>query len=141
MTLTNLAALDVFHFNDTNLCEPVEEAFQAWLRDISDVQSTGCTNVATEDAAPVPAEFTVHQNYPNPFNPRTTIRYEVPQPDPVKLVVYDMLGRQVRVLVDGVVAAGIHEVRFDAGLLPSGVYGYRLDTPAGSFTRTMHLLR
>ena len=59
----------------------------------------------------------------------------------VRLVVFDVLGRQVRVLLDGTRQAGAHEVLFDAGGLPSGTYLYRLETPQGSLVRTMLLAR
>jgi hypothetical protein len=78
------------------------------------------------------------QNYPNPFNPSTTIRYELPKSSPVELSVYDMLGREVSVLVDERQDAGIHEVKFDATGLSSGVYLYRLQ--AGDFNSVKKLL-
>ena len=59
----------------------------------------------------------------------------------VRLVIYDVLGRQVRVLVDGTREAGTHEVVFEAGNLPSGTYLVRLVTPAGSFVQTMQLVK
>ena len=57
------------------------------------------------------------------------------------LVIYDVLGRQVQVLVDGVRQAGTYEAVFEAGNLPSGTYLYRLETPQGSFVQTMLLLK
>jgi len=80
-------------------------------------------------------------SYPNPFNPATTIRFSLPEPAQVRLVVFDVLGRQVRVLLDGTREAGAHEVVFDADGLPSGTYLYRLETMRGSFVRTMLLAR
>ena len=59
----------------------------------------------------------------------------------MRLVVYDLLGRQVRVLLDGTRAAGTHEVVFEAGDLSSGTYLVRLVTPAGSFVQTMQLMK
>ena len=89
----------------------------------------------------VPEDYTLHQNYPNPFNPQTTLRFDVPEASHVSLVVYDVLGRQVRVLVDGTREAGTHEVVFEAGNLPSGTYLMRLVTPQGSFVQTMQLVK
>ena len=88
-----------------------------------------------------PASFSLAANYPNPFNPQTTIRLEVPDASEVRLVVYDVLGRQVRVLIDGTVPAGVHEAVFEARDLSSGVYLYQLETPKGQFTRTMLLVK
>ena len=99
------------------------------------------TDIEDASSAEVPTAFTLSGNYPNPFNPQTTIRFSVPEPSPVRLVVYEVLGRQVRVLVDGVRDAGMHEVVFEARDLSSGTYLYRLETPEGSFTKTMQLVK
>lgn len=74
-----------------------------------------------------PAEFSLSQNYPNPFNPGTVIEYHLPQRAEVELVVFDVSGREVSVLVEGVQSSGPHSVYFEAGDLPSGIYLYRLD--------------
>jgi hypothetical protein len=89
-------------------------------------------------SSPRPVEYSLRQNYPNPFNPSTTIRYEVPWASHVTITVYDMLGRQVSVLVNEMREAGVHEVKFDASNLASGVYFYFLR--AGSFVDTKRLL-
>ncbi len=94
-----------------------------------------------EDANNQPDGFQLDSNYPNPFNPTTTIPFHMPQLSPVKLVVYDMLGREVRTLVDETLPAGQHEVAFDATGLPSGTYLYRLITPQQQLTRKMILLK
>ncbi|MBO6576247.1 MAG: T9SS type A sorting domain-containing protein [Rhodothermales bacterium] len=95
----------------------------------------------TEDAAELPTEWALEQNYPNPFNPVTTIAFAMPESADVRLAVYDLLGREVALLVHGVVEAGRHEVRFDAGGLPSGTYLYRLDSPAISQSRILTLVK
>jgi hypothetical protein len=78
------------------------------------------------------------QNYPNPFSSSTTIKYELPKSSEVRLSVYDLLGREVSVLVNERRNAGVYEVRFDASGLSSGVYFYRLQ--AGTFVETRKLL-
>jgi beta-N-acetylhexosaminidase len=70
-------------------------------------------------------------NYPNPFNATTTIEYRLPQMSHVTLSVYDMLGREVTLLVNDNMGAGVHEVRFNASTLSSGVYFYRLKARLG----------
>jgi hypothetical protein len=88
-----------------------------------------------------PVRFGLLQNYPNPFNPKTGIRFQVPGVSEVKLVVYDLMGREVAVLVNETKAPGNYEVSFDGSGLASGVYVYRLT--AGSFlqSRTMLLVK
>ena len=86
----------------------------------------------------VPREFALHQNYPNPFNPVTVVNYQLPAVSNVRLVVYDLLGREVAVLANEPKAAGSYSVRFDATGLASGAYFYRLS--AGRFTETRRLL-
>ena len=89
----------------------------------------------------MPETFSLEGNYPNPFNPETMIRFGLPETAQVKLTVYDVLGRQVRVLVDGVRKAGTHEVGFRADDLPSGTYLYLLQTPQGNLSGSMLLLK
>jgi hypothetical protein len=82
----------------------------------------------------LPADFALRQNYPNPLNPSTTITYELPRASGVRLSVFDMLGREVSVLVNERREAGVHKVRLDASRLASGVYIYRLQ--AGGFAQS-----
>ena len=72
--------------------------------------------------------FTLEQNYPNPFNPSATIKYSIPENGFVSIKVYDVLGKEVALVVNEEKAAGHYEVAFDASRLSSGVYFYRLTT-------------
>ncbi|MXW64437.1 MAG: T9SS type A sorting domain-containing protein [Bacteroidetes bacterium SB0668_bin_1] len=104
--------------------------------------SDPCQGVTTgAEGAELPTEVELSQNYPNPFNPQTTIDYALPQAGDVSLVVYDMLGREVDVLMDGPQAAGRHTVRFGANHLPNGTYVYRLIAGDKTITRTMVLVK
>lgn len=105
------------------------------------------TSVAdAEEGRDAPRTFTLAQNRPNPFNPLTTIAYDVGRKGSVALQVFDVRGRRVRTLVDGVQAAGTYRVTWDgkdergrpAG---SGVYFYRLESADGGITKKMTLLR
>ncbi len=89
----------------------------------------------------IPTEFTIGQNYPNPFNPPTRIRFALPEDTEVRIVIYDLLGRQVAVLVNGDLRAGYHTVTFDASRLASGMYIYRMDAGNFSETRKMTLIK
>lgn len=85
--------------------------------------------------------YTLHQNYPNPFNPITTIRFEVPFSQHVELSVFDMLGREVKVLYNDVAPAGIVAIDFNADGLSSGVYFYRLKTEDFIASKKLLLLK
>ena len=89
----------------------------------------------------LPAEVALLGNYPNPFNPETTIGYALPHAGKVRLVVYDLLGHEVAVLVDGLQPAGRHAVRFRGDHLPSGPYAYRLQAGDEVVVRTMILVK
>lgn len=92
-------------------------------------------------ASELPEEVELTGNSPNPFSSSTTIRYALPEAQHVRLAVYNLLGQEVRVLVDGLVEAGYHEADVQARDLPSGVYIYRLETADGSFSNRMVLAR
>jgi len=98
---------------------------------------------AVDDGATQPAKFELHQNYPNPFNPSTTIGFQVPGAAAswVRLAVFNLIGQEVAVLVNGMRNAGSHVVTFDADNLPSGIYVYQLTAGGFSSTRSMVLLR
>ncbi len=89
----------------------------------------------------MPTAYALRQNYPNPFNPTTEIRFYLPEAEHVRLVVYDVMGRQVRVLVDQPLRAGTHAVTWDASGLPSGAYLYRLAAGPFSQTKAVTLLK
>ncbi|MBZ0184505.1 MAG: T9SS type A sorting domain-containing protein [Melioribacteraceae bacterium] len=76
----------------------------------------------------VPIVFNLDQNYPNPFNPTTSIKYSVPSSEHVSLKVFDILGREIAVLVNEQKSAGTYTISFDAAELSSGVYFYRLNS-------------
>jgi hypothetical protein len=96
---------------------------------------------AIEKGRGLPTCFGLSQNYPNPFNPSTTIRYELPKASRVNLAVYDVLGRQVSVLVNQSRNAGVHEVEFDASGLASGFYFYKLQAENFADTKKLLLIR
>ena len=91
----------------------------------------------------MPKEFALYQNYPNPFNPTTTIRYDVKQATEVKLVIYNMLGQEVRTLVNNRQDAGYKTVVWDGlnnrgSRVASGIYIYRLQ--AGDFVQARKMI-
>ena len=94
-----------------------------------------------EENGEIPRAFALGQNYPNPFNPTTTIEFAISRTQHVSLAVYDVLGHEVRVLMDGVQPAANYRVSFDASGLPSGAYLYVLRAEEQTAVRKMSLLR
>jgi uncharacterized repeat protein (TIGR01451 family) len=102
------------------------------------------TSTDVEDLNPstdIPTSFSLDSAYPNPFNPRTTIPFSMPEAGDVRLAVYDLLGREVAVLVDATLSAGSHQVSFDAGQVPSGTYLVRLSAGGTVESMTVTLVK
>ena len=93
--------------------------------------------------SPVPESFELHQNYPNPFNPVTTLRYDLPENGLVNITIYDMLGRQVKNLINQTQDAGYRSVRWNATddygkPVSAGIYLYQIQ--AGEFVQTKKMM-
>jgi parallel beta-helix repeat protein/predicted outer membrane repeat protein len=93
--------------------------------------------VSDEDIL-LPEEFALHQNYPNPFNPMTAIRYDVPTPSEIRVMIVNLLGQEVATLASGRQLLGSHTVLWDATDWPSGIYLCRMD--AGGFVQTRKMV-
>jgi len=89
----------------------------------------------------LPTEYTLYQNYPNPFNPITTIKYDLPNAGNVSLVIYDILGKRVKELVNTKQQSGRYEIQFDASNLATGVYIYQFITDKYINSKKMILLK
>jgi hypothetical protein len=142
----------VYMTTDTNWLDTVEEGWRYSYKitavdfsgNESDAASAG--TITGDDTPTAPKAFALYQNAPNPFNPTTTIRFDLPVRSHVRLAVYSVTGRLVRVLLDRDIDAGCKEIRWDGRdsrgrSAASGIYFYRLDTPAFSESRKMILLR
>jgi hypothetical protein len=86
-------------------------------------------------------DYTLNQNYPNPFNPNTTINFTLPQSGNVKLIVYNLLGQQIKTLINEFKESGSHSINFDASQLTSGIYIYKLEASNFTQTRKMTLVK
>jgi hypothetical protein len=106
-----------------------------------DLQRGGKITTTNFEKEPIPQNFALHQNYPNPFNSTTIITFEIPEKSHVKLAVYDILGREVKTLIDQNLEPGKYKVNFDANDLPSGVYFYTLKAPKFVKTNKMLLIK
>jgi hypothetical protein len=94
--------------------------------------------IGIQQISSVVEEFNLSQNYPNPFNPSTKINFSIPKSEYVSLRIYDLLGREVKVLVNGDLTVGEYEVNFDAKGLASGIYYYSLR--AGDFVNVKKMV-
>jgi predicted esterase len=94
--------------------------------------------IGTETFSSLPEEYGLSQNYPNPFNPTTTIRYDLPAAQHVRLALFNALGQEIAMLLDEQQSRGHKEITFDGRNLPSGVYFYRII--AGPYMETKKLI-
>ena len=117
-----------------------DEAVSAFSEAFSFTTGLNLSGVANEDPAGL-FEDALDQNYPNPFTHSTTVSYQIAQPGPVRLYVFDMLGREVARVVDEVQPAGRYEAKIRLEDLPNGVYLYEFRAGKYSAVRRMVLLR
>jgi hypothetical protein len=110
---------------------------------LDDIQLRGveAENTSSDLSSDLPKTAQLNQNYPNPFNPTTTIQYTLGSSEQVRLSVYDMLGREVAVIVNDLKSAGDHTATWDASKFSSGIYIYSLQTESSRMTRKMTLMK
>ena len=104
--------------------------------------TTKVTGIPDEEVE-IPTEYQLFQNYPNPFNPETTIRFALPKSSAVKLIIYDILGREVATLINTEMNPGVINFTWNGrnnygARVSSGIYFYRIATP--EFTKTMKMI-
>ncbi len=137
----------VFHDNDNdggnnNLSWSPNNRDQAYLNQhewtFTWIGDTTVTGMNDKPATGVANTYKLEQNYPNPFNPTTMIQYSLAANAKVTLTVYNVLGQEVKTLVNAKQTAGVHQVNFDAHTLTSGVYFYQIK--AGNFVQTKKML-
>jgi photosystem II stability/assembly factor-like uncharacterized protein len=96
--------------------------------------SVSVQNISSE----VPSSYSLKQNYPNPFNNTSNLKFQISKLGNVKIIVYDVMGREVQMLVNETLQPRIYETTFDGSMLPSGVYFYKLTS--GDFSETKRML-
>jgi len=111
---------------------------------ITATENGGITGI-DENSFNLPNQFQLYQNYPNPFNPNTLVKYQIPELSFVTLKVYDVLGNEIATLVNGEKPVGSYQIEFDATILSSGIYFYRLQAvptgrQAGNFVETKKMV-
>ena len=109
----------------------------AFITNNIDAYYSRITNIKDETKF-ISMNYKLMQNYPNPFNPTTKIKYQIPQKGFVSLKVYDILGKEVAILVKEEKRPGVYEIEFNASFLPSGIYFYRLQI--NDYTKTLKML-
>ena len=114
-----------------------ETILQGEFENLGFVDALPTSNERTQQ----PQNFKLNQNYPNPFNPSTLISFVLPSSTSVRLQIFDTRGSLIQTLVEQKLSAGEHQLRFDGSSLPSGTYLYRLETPYGSSSKTMTLIK
>ena len=114
--------------------------YRFWGHNVNFIYKLIVTEVLSEKTN-VPEYFTLQQNFPNPFNPRTKINYAIPKESFVMIKVYDMLGREIKTLVNEEKTAGNYSVSFNAENLSSGIYFYTIKADAFVQTKKMVLLK
>ncbi|MBS1516867.1 MAG: T9SS type A sorting domain-containing protein [Bacteroidetes bacterium] len=133
---TGLVEIDYARYNNVIVAYCVSEIGDI-IKTRQSVQPVGISQLSNT----IPEKFTIKQNYPNPFNPETKINYELEITNYVTLVVYDVLGNELKTLVNNKQNAGSYSVNFDGAGLPSGVYFYKLSVDGFAETKSMVLLK
>lgn len=130
---------DIDFDNKMNIITPVgrDAPGKFYLMDFEQVGVIGIEPIGSE----IPSGYNLGQNYPNPFNPHTSIEYSIPRTGLVKLALYDLLGRQIKVLVNQKQNAGIYRAVLNGNNLSSGVYFYRLTTEDYTETKKMVIIK
>jgi hypothetical protein len=113
--------------------DDVVEAAKTWIN--------SQLNGIVEDGTESPVKYILKQNYPNPFNPVTKISFAIPNADNVKLIIYDISGREVLTLINEKKQAGTYEVEWNALNYSSGVYFYKLEADGFMETKKMLLVK
>jgi hypothetical protein len=132
----DFAAVDQlsFTFNQTPVNSPVDY----FVHGINTICQGGDDEVGADEQ---PIAFQLRDAFPNPFNPVTTLRFTLAETGAASLKVFNLSGREVATLVDGLTERGTHSIAFDAGTLPSGVYFYTLQSGGQAQTRKMLLVK
>ncbi len=128
--------------------KPLDETPVGWMRDYVIIvdgryEQVGAKMLSNKAGinSTIPNEFKLYQNYPNPFNPVSTIKYDVPKDSRVKIVVYDLVGREIKTLVNEVKEAGRYNIQFNGSNLASGIYFYKIQAGDYVMTKRMVLIK
>ncbi len=127
-----------FDFNTSGLPDIPPNYYREFVIEATGHYTVGSDRDKLSTIQNFPTIFKLYQNYPNPFNPKSTIKFDLPKEVNVTIKVYDLLGKEVKTLVNEFKKAGFHQVEFDASNYASGVYFYRIE--AGSFVQAKKMV-
>lgn len=145
-TVVDTIANNTNQYIDTGLIVPREYFWRMYSYNVigrsayTDTASIITTNIEPSTSI-IPDKYELHQNYPNPFNPATRISFDIPNSGFVKLTVYNMLGKEVAHLVNGVLQPGKYDINWNAGTLSSGIYFYKLEAESFTAIKKLALLK
>ena len=129
------ARRNIFELKNLNRQELEKRRIEDMFLSAKDVRNTESEK---DQIISIPLDYTLNQNYPNPFNPVTKISFELPNDAKVKLIVYDLLGREIKSIVNNHLMSGKYTFEFEGSSFVSGVYFYKLE--AGTFSQTKKML-
>ena len=133
------------HYNDSTIVNNTKYFYRVSAQ--KDTLISGLSNVfeiiaiVTDvygETSGIPTDYILYQNYPNPFNPNTTIKYGLPKPGYVKLVLYNILGEELTTLVNAEQNAGYHKIQFNAAQYSSGIYFCKISSE--KFSKVIKML-
>ncbi|GJQ62872.1 MAG: hypothetical protein SCALA702_19250 [Melioribacteraceae bacterium] len=129
---------EINSYNFIDKVDNYEGSIEYRLKQIDFDGTVSFSESISVEVTSIPSEFNLTQNYPNPFNPTTNITFAIPENGNVKLSVYNMLGEEIAVLINGYREAGNYEVTFNASALNSGIYLYKIE--AGNFVNIKKMM-
>jgi hypothetical protein len=127
-----------YSYSDMNL-KPGKYLYQLYQIDFDGTKTLVAS--AETEVNVTPVDFGLSQNYPNPFNPSTNISFSLPKATNVKITVYNAIGKEIAVLVNGNYEAGTHNITWNANNLASGLYFYKMEAENFTATKKMMLIR
>ena len=143
--LRDSVAANTTQYTDVGLTQNTEYCYRVYAKNcigLSPFSNTVCETTTfigiVQNGNEIPKVFNLYQNYPNPFNPATNIKFDIPKSSFVKLVIYDITGKQVAELVNSQLSAGSYSAEWNATSFASGIYFYRID--AGDYVQQMKMV-
>ena len=144
MTITKVTLSDIFGPTSASYFDDPPPPWPKFTYNLIGCKINGINYglvVSVKQQDEIPNKFNLFPNYPNPFNPSTTIEYNIDKPSEVRLIIYDVLGRELKYIVNEFKNTGYYKVVFNGKDLPSGIYYYRLVTENNYQTKPMILLK